>query len=204
MTSRGLAALTLAVACATTAAANDIPPELVGRFTRQVQPLLMNRCAAGACHGGPVGHEPRFERGSVSTRPDRVHTLANMSTFLSMVGHDRDPGRIVRLLATTHPAAAGRSRLTAAPLTASERRTIESWLTDVRIAEAGHRRDPAVRQASAVAPPQPGPNRFRDMLDAASNPPPLAPPHEPAGVIFPRDDGSAAEPPTAPEPPPEP
>jgi hypothetical protein len=199
MPSRPFAALLIALSCVAAAPAADLPPELVGRFTRQVQPLLMNRCAAGACHGGPAGHEPKFERGSVSTRPDRVHTLANIDTFLQTIGADRDPSRIVRLLSTTHPATTVRSRLAATPLTVSERRTIESWLADVRVAEGGFHRDPAVQQASATAPP--GPNRFRDMLDAAANPPPLAPPQEPPGVIFPNDDGSSPEPPVAPSPP---
>ena len=93
MPSRGLTATTLALTLAASAAGaacgSDLPPELVGRFTRQVQPLLVNRCAAGACHGGPAGHEPRFERGPVSARPDRMHTLANIDTFLKTVGADR-------------------------------------------------------------------------------------------------------------------
>jgi hypothetical protein len=80
MTARGLASLTIAFALAATAPARgtDVPPEVVAKFTRQVQPLLVNRCAAGACHGGPAGHEPRFERGPASARPDRLDTLTNM------------------------------------------------------------------------------------------------------------------------------
>ncbi|NBW87768.1 MAG: hypothetical protein EBR23_13320, partial [Planctomycetia bacterium] len=48
------------------AGAHDLPPELVARFTRQVQPLILNRCAAGACHGGPAAHAPRFARGETT------------------------------------------------------------------------------------------------------------------------------------------
>jgi hypothetical protein len=171
-----------------------------------VQPLLVNRCAAGACHGGPAGHEPRFERGPVSARPDRMHTLANIDTFLKTVGADRDPAQLVRMLAATHPAKAGRSRIAAAPLTASERRTIETWLADVRLTEARVHRDPDVMPASATlpalpTPEPPQPNRLRDLLDSASNPPQLEPPRDPSGVIFRRDDDTLPEPPLAPEPP---
>jgi hypothetical protein len=210
MPSRGLTATTLALTLAASAAGaacgSDLPPELVGRFTRQVQPLLVNRCAAGACHGGPAGHEPRFERGPVSARPDRMHTLANIDTFLKTVGADRDPAQLVRMLAATHPAKAGRSRIAAAPLTASERRTIETWLADVRLAEARVHRDPDVMPASATlpalpTPEPPQPNRLRDLLDSASNPPQLEPPRDPSGVIFRRDDDTLPEPPLAPEPP---
>lgn len=205
MPSRRHTATTLALALAMSgvgaARASDLPPDLVARFTRQVQPLIVNRCAAGACHGGPVGHEPRFERGPVSARPDRGHTLANIATFLKTVGDDRDPTELVRMLAATHPAKPGRSRLAAAPLTASERRTIETWLADVRLAEARVHRDPAVLQASATIPQPPAPNRLRDLLDSAANPPLLEPPRDPPGVIFRRDDDSLPEPPLAPSPP---
>lgn len=205
MPSRGLVATTPALMLAAitcgAAAASDLPPELVGRFTRQVQPLLVNRCAAGACHGGPAGHEPRFERGPVSARPDRGHTLANIDTFLRTVGDDRDPAALVRLLAATHPAKPGRSRLAAAPLTVSERRTIETWLADVRLAEGHVHRDPAVQQASATAAEPAAPNRLRALLDSAANPPHFEPPRQPPGVIFRNDDDSLPEPPLAPSPP---
>jgi hypothetical protein len=195
-----LAGLT-ALAISAPAAASDLPPELVAKFTRQVQPLLVNRCAAGACHGGPAGHEPRFERGPASVRPDRLDTLANMKTFLDTVGSDRDPKRLVTLLSGRHPVEPTKSRLAAVPLTASERMTIETWLTAVRTVETGHRRDPAVRQAAAAqAPADQRPNPFRTMLDVAANPPAFEEPAQPQGVIFKNDDGTAAEPPIAPAP----
>lgn len=203
MPARGLTALCvvacLLLACPSAPAA-DLPPALVARFTRQVQPLIVNRCAAGACHGGPAGHEPRFERGPGSTRTDRTHTLANLHTFLTAVGTDRDPKRLVRLLAGTHPAIPLRGGYSAAPLTASERITIESWLAAVRQAENGLRVDPAVRQVAAHAA-TPQRNRYRDLLETAANPPVFEEPSQPQGVIFKQDDGSAPEPPVAPEPP---
>jgi hypothetical protein len=203
MAARGLAPLTilLAIACVATASASDMPPEVVAKFTRQVQPLLVNRCAAGACHGGPAGHEPRFERGAASARPDRIDTLTNMRTFLDTIGSSRDPKRLVTLLSIRHPAETTKSRLAAAPLTASERITIESWLAAVRTAETGHRHEPAVRQVSAETTVAPQPNPFRNLLDTAANPPLLEEPQEPQGVIFKKDDGVDAEPPVAPSPP---
>lgn len=200
MTARGLASLTIAFALAATAPArgSDVPPEVVAKFTRQVQPLLVNRCAAGACHGGPAGHEPRFERGPASARPDRLDTLTNMRTFLDTVGKDRDPQELVSLLSVKHPAKPTKSRLAAAPLTASERLTIESWLAAVKVAESGRRRDPAVRQVSAEAPVAAPRNPFRDLLDTAANPPAFEEPKEPGGAIFKKDDGVAPEPPALP------
>lgn len=185
------------------ALAADLPPALVARFTRQVQPLIVNRCAAGACHGGPAGHEPRFERGPASARIDRTHTLANLDTFLTSIGTDRDPARLVTLLAGTHPAIPARGGYAAAPLTSNERVTIESWLAAVRQAEATHRVAPAVRQVAAhTATPQR--NRYRELLETATSPPEFEEPAQPQGVIFKHDDGSAPEPPMAPEPPADP
>ena len=201
MSARGLSALAITLTLALDAVASDVPPEVVAKFTRQVQPLLVNRCAAGACHGGPAGHAPRFERGPASSRPDRTDTLANLKTFLDTVGMNRDPQRLVTLLSVRHPAEPTKSRLAAAPLTASERITIESWLAAVKTAEGGYRRDPAVRQVSAGADIAPQRNRFRDLLDTAANPPALEEPQEPQGVIFKKDDGVDAEPPLAPSPP---
>ena len=203
MPTRGLSPLTitLALASAAMAVASDVPPEVVAKFTRQVQPLIVNRCAAGACHGGPAGHEPRFERGPASARPDRTDTLANLKTFLETVGANRDPQRLVTLLSVRHPAEPTKSRLAAAPLTAGERITIESWLAAVKTAEAGYRHDPAVRQVSAEAEITPQRNPFRDLLDTAANPPAIEEPQEPQGVIFKKDDGVAPEPPLPPSPP---
>lgn len=203
MQARGLSPLTilLAIACVASASASDMPPEVVAKFTRQVQPLLVNRCAAGACHGGPAGHEPRFERGPASARPDRIDTLANMQTFLDTVGSNRDPKRLVTLLSSNHPAEPTKSRLAAAPLTANERITIESWLAVVRTAETGRRYDPAVRQVAAEATVAPQPNPLRNLLDTAANPPVFEEPQQPQGVIFKNDDGVAPEPPLPPSPP---
>ncbi|MFM7207499.1 MAG: hypothetical protein ACKO4T_12615 [Planctomycetaceae bacterium] len=179
----------------------ELSPQVVATFTRRVQPLLLNRCAAGACHGGPTAHAPRLDRGLAPGRVDRSQTLANLRTFLAAVGDDRDPRRLVTMLAARHPATPVRGGLSAAPLTAAERVTIESWLASVHGAERDRPGDSGVRLASAemaVAAPR---NPLRARLEAAANPPPLEPPSEPTGVIFPHDDGVSTEPPPAPLPP---
>jgi hypothetical protein len=49
MQARGRAPLTilLAIACVASASASDMPPEVVAKFTRQVQPLLVNENVTG-------------------------------------------------------------------------------------------------------------------------------------------------------------
>lgn len=183
--------LALCLAAALPANAAEMPPHLVAKFTRHVQPLLLNKCAAGACHGGPASPALQLRRGYGNANLDRTTTLANLAAFLEAVGPDRDPQRLVATLSVKHPNSAGRNGLVAAPLSAQERTTLEGWLAAVRAADRPGMFDPAVTPASATVaePTTPKPNRLRDLLDAAANPPQLPPPQEPQGVIFKRDTG---------------
>jgi hypothetical protein len=171
--------------------AAELPPPLVAKFTRHVQPLLLNKCAAGACHGGPAAAAPRLQRGFGGGSLDRTTTLANLESFLAAVGPERDPRQLVAALAVRHPATAAKGAIVAAPLSARERLTLEQWLAAVRVVEPPRRFDPAVTPvATTVAEPSAAkPNRFRELLDTAANPPQLPPPQQPQGVIFKPDTG---------------
>jgi hypothetical protein len=175
------------VVAALPADAADLPPEVVASFTHRVQPLVLNRCAAGACHGGPESPAPRFRRAALGAQPDRQHTRANLAAFLDAVGPDRDPRPLAALLAAGHPRQGGGSSRRASPLTTPERVTVDRWLAEVRAAERlATPADPGVVPVTAemeIDEPAP-PNRFRALLDAAANPPALPPPEEPKGVIF--------------------
>ena len=183
---RGVVALVVtALACGAAAPAADLPPEVVARFTRGVQPLLLNRCASGACHGGADAPAPKFRRPPGSAGPDRSMTMANLAAFLAAVGTDRDAARLAATLAAGHPRGAQAARRVA-PLTARERATLDSWLAAAHAGERRPRRDTAVLPAGAVEPAA-TPNRFRALLDDAANPPQFPPPEEPKGVIFKND-----------------
>ena len=186
-----VAAWALAACRLSATVAADLPPAVVAGFTRGPQPLLLNKCSAGACHGGAEAAAPRFARPRGGAGPDAATTRANIAAFLDAVGPQRDPRPLVTLLATRHPA--GDTRFVAAPLTARERSTLESWLAAVRAAELPGRFDPAVTPAAATVEPAPQTNRFRALLDAAANPPELPPPQEAPGIIFGRDDPAEGE-----------
>ncbi|MFM9023830.1 MAG: hypothetical protein ACKON7_00560 [Planctomycetaceae bacterium] len=184
-----LLALVVALAPAAASAA-DLPPPVVASFARRVQPLVLNRCAAGACHGGPESPEPRFHRAVGGGQPARPHTLANLEALLDAIGPDPDARSLAAMLAEGHPQTRGAKARRAAPLTTPERISLDRWLAEVRAVEAAAPpADPGDVPASAelAAPPDPRPNRFRALLDAAANPPPLPPPEEPRGVIFKND-----------------
>jgi hypothetical protein len=169
------ALLLLGIGCATGTSSGqtaDVPPELLGGFTRGVQPLLLNKCAAGACHGGNAAHEPRLRRSDVHGTIDRQSTLANLDTFLSLLGPDRDPQPLVDLLSIRHPREPANRRLVMKPLTPGERMAIESWAAALVDAERAVRTvDYETTEERPAMPPRP--NRFRVLLDTGT--PPLAP-----------------------------
>jgi hypothetical protein len=175
--------------------AADPPPAVVAEFTQRVQPLLLNNCAAGACHGGPAAPSPRLVRSFGASRVNRRITLANLRAFLDAVGPRRDPHPLVELLSRRHPATAAAGDFTAPPLTIHQRKTFESWLRAVRASEGGPSAEAGVRLASGtmptIAPSAEKPNRFQALLDAAAHPIPLPPPQEPQGLIL----GPIAKPP---------
>ena len=169
--------------------AADLPPHLMARFTKHVQPLILNKCAAGACHGGPTAHAPHFNRGDVSGRIDRGVTLANVETLFRSIGKEGNATPFLTTISARHPASSTGSSLAMAPLTTAERATLEQWLTaatgrrDLEASRSRQKTPGATPQASAA----PLPNRFRAMLDAAANPAPLPPPQEPQGIILGKD-----------------
>jgi hypothetical protein len=169
----------------------DLPPHVVADFTRRVQPLVLNRCASGACHGSPTGPEPRFTRSDPRGGIDHRTTQANLRAFIIAVGPEADAAKLAALLAAGHPAKPASPRLVAAPLSPQERVSLERWLTGVRQSGRGPIVDYAVQPAAATvpapaAPPTAG-NRFKALLDTAANPPEFPPPQQPQGVIFPND-----------------
>jgi hypothetical protein len=169
----------------------DLPPHVVADFTRRMQPLVLNRCASGACHGSPTGPEPRFTRSDPRGGIDHRTTQANLRAFLAALGPEADAAKLAALLAAGHPAKPVNPRLVAAPLSPQERISLERWLVGVRQSGRGPIVDYAVQQVTATVPahpaPPPAPNRFKALLDTAANPPDFPPPEEPKGVIFPRD-----------------
>jgi hypothetical protein len=236
--------------------AAELPPGLVADFTRQVQPLILNKCAAGACHGGPTAHAPRFQRGGVGGQFDRSLTLSNIATLDETIRSAGSAASFLTTISARHPVS-GSSRHKLVPLTTAERAVLERWIaaaagrrpapfspagasplaaTDARPVTVAAATGPATAPASgafapdrlptpttppgptgalsptkairltsdaddtasgaaAHEPPAQGkgkpaataavrPNRFRAMLDAAANPPPLPPPQEPQGILL--------------------
>jgi hypothetical protein len=169
-----LPAIAAVAACTLGAVAVAAPPgTALAEFTRRVQPLVLNRCASGACHGGAKAAAPRLDRGDVAGRIDRATTLANVDAVLAACGPSRDPAALIATISGRHPASANSPHQLATPLTPAERATLEGWLRTALTAQTFAR--------APVAGPT-TPNRLQKLLDTAANPPALPPPEESKGI----------------------
>jgi len=182
------------------------PPGLAS-FTRAIQPLLLNRCAAGACHGSPEAAHLQLTRGPTRGRADRLTTLRNLQQVSDAVAHRGGDQSFLQTVLRQHPPAMLPGRPAAGLLTVHERQLLATWLAAFMppasdgpadsVQEADSQRvtpaafdQPARRsllQPLPTGPMGPGPtaanassterpNRFRQLLEQAANPPQLPPP----------------------------
>lgn len=165
----------------------DIPPAaefdtaVIASFTSGIQPLLLNRCAAGKCHGGTDAVAPQFHRQSFRGTINREMTLANIEATTRAVLPDFDTRRLLGPASVPH---GGGSQ---PPLSPEQLQRLAIWI-DAALAQRA--RWGNVAQASFEQPvPTPAAdtplqnNRFQQMLNDAANPEPLPPPQEPTGII---------------------
>ena len=177
----------------------DVSPAIVGSFTRAIQPLLLNRCAAGACHGGTQGTEPKLIRGPVHGRVNRKTTLMNLESVTSSVMHNAEDTQALALILDHHNTKENKPVKNKPLLTAREQESLVTWIASLprhtSPAPAPEpSRNPAIEpepiksildlQTQTVTPThftQPQhqrslakqPNRLRRLLEQAKNPPQL-------------------------------
>lgn len=182
--------------------AADFDTRLVGSFTSSIQPLLLNRCAAGKCHGGTDTAAPQLHRQSLRGNISREMTLANIEALTATVLPDYDTRRLLA------PASSPHGGGTQPPLTQPQLQRLAAWIdaalaqraTWGRVEQASFE-SPLPPQASAASPSAAAGNapaslennRFQQLLDNAANPDPLPPPQEPQGLI-PLEDLPEAQP----------
>jgi hypothetical protein len=171
----------------------DFDARLVGSFTSSIQPLLLNRCAAGKCHGITGGDTatagPRFHRQSIRGTVSREMTLANIQALTATVLPDFNPNRLLGPAGSPHGGAS------LPPLSQTQLHRLSLWIEAAIAQQATWGRvELASFETEAAAPATtPENNRFQRLLDDASNPQPLPPPQEPTGII-PLEDLPEAQP----------
>ena len=200
LSSLALSSLALSsLAVADDLSTSDVSPAIVGSFTRAIQPLLLNRCAAGACHGGTQGTEPKLIRGPVHGRVNRKTTLMNLESVTSSVMHNAEDTQALALILDHHNTKENKPVKNKPLLTAREQESLVTWIASLprhtSPAPASEpSRNPAIEpepiksildlQTQTVTPThftQPQhqrslakqPNRLRRLLEQAENPPQL-------------------------------
>ena len=110
---------------------SDVSPAIVGSFTRAIQPLLLNRCAAGACHGGTQGTEPKLIRGPVHGHVNRKTTLMNLESVSSSVMHNAEDTRALASILDHHNIKENKPVKNKPLLTAREQESLVTWLASL-------------------------------------------------------------------------
>ncbi len=194
----GICLLTLLSFSCTTFAAKpnrqEVHPAVIGSFTRAIQPLLLNRCAAGACHGGSQGAAPQLLRGPIHGRANQRTTLKNLESITTSVQDKSNDRMFLSKILNHHDKRTKASVPKKELLTAHEQELFVTWLTALHQNEHPQLRSAAPSpQSQRVNPasfelPQPPPaslgqhNRFKILLEQAKNPPQLPPPRVTHGL----------------------
>ena len=172
----------------------EVHPATLGGFTRAIQPLLLNRCAAGACHGGPQGAEPKLLRGPIHGQANQRTTLKNLHSVTTSIHHKSSDITFLSKILNHHDKSKKSSVTKKSLLTSHEQELFVTWLTSLP-------QDPKT-QPQAVSPspqtqrvnqasfeqPQQQPastgqqNRFKILLEQAKNPPQFPPPRVTPGL----------------------
>jgi hypothetical protein len=90
------------------AIAEELPPGVVERFTRKVQPLIVNSCTASGCHQAGGKQEFQLDRAVLHGLSNRRITLRNLVAALELV--DRDDPQDSELLSIPRRAHGGMGR----------------------------------------------------------------------------------------------
>ncbi|NBP88439.1 MAG: hypothetical protein EBU59_08030 [Planctomycetia bacterium] len=199
------AAVVLAITGAAGADEPAIDPTSLSSFTRAIQPLLLNHCATGACHGGDTAAAPQLRRGPVGGLANRTTTLANLQSITKAVADAGGSQAFLHKVLTGHEPNPSPRRGTPLSLSDHERQLLQTWLalslpdTGSHTTAAGQASmttaatpvgfdapltTPTPPRAAALplAPSPRKPNRFRSMLERAANPLQLPPPRVTKGL----------------------
>ncbi len=186
----------LRLSCATFAAEpsrQEVDPAIVRSFTRVIQPLILNRCAAGACHGGSQGAEPKLLRAPFQGQANQRTTLANLHSITASV-QDKSSDRTFLSKILNHHGKKKKQSVAKDLLTVKEQELFTTWLT--LFPQTTHTRSrqaislpqsQGVKQASYKQPQQRQAvthqqNRFKVLLEQAKNPPQFPPPRATPGL----------------------
>jgi hypothetical protein len=173
-------------------AAGNVPARVIERFTRRVQPVLVNNCTASGCHqaGGPESFQ--LDRALLHGLSNRRSTMNNLAATLKLV--DRERPQLSPLLTVPRSAHGGVNDAIFGPRQEQAFRHLVEWVT---LATAADRSKPPAPGSAEAAHHLPAP---REQADAGAVAQGLSPssPSAAAGVVLPVEyEDDSARPATA-------
>jgi len=154
------------------AAAADLPPGVVEKFARKVQPLLVNSCTTSGCHH-PAGDQSfQLDRAVLHGLSNRRITLRNLVATLELV--NRESPQRSELLSIPRQSHAGMKRPIFGPRRESQLEQLVDWVgmvTETGVADESAVPDamPAPMHAAGIANPRERPPQFIDNLVIPTN-----------------------------------
>jgi hypothetical protein len=128
-----------------------MPPGSVETFTAGVQPLLLNSCATGGCHGSGSGGRYRLLRGHAGRPPSRRATQRNLHATLQWI--DRKQPEASPLLVEAMRAHGKAEEPALGNADAAKYRQIVQWvLTIAQSDRIPSKRDSSLKGATGVSP----------------------------------------------------
>lgn len=95
-------------ATTTTVSTTDLPASVVERFTRKVQPILVNNCTMSGCHQQGGAQAFRLDRALLRGEANRRSTMHNLEAALTLVNRDEpNESPLLTIPRKTHGGMAG-------------------------------------------------------------------------------------------------
>jgi hypothetical protein len=129
--------------------ARPLAPGTVEQFTSTIQPLLINRCGAGACHGSPANASFSLIFPQGSRVLPRRFTQRNLQTALELLDHETPERSPLLQMATTAHGGAASAALS--PQDVTPLRHLVRWVHH----SAGHTWSETSRPQATAAGPGP-------------------------------------------------
>ncbi len=107
-------------------ALDELSDRTVESFVTRIQPLLINQCASGGCHGGASSAELQFQRFDPRKSPSRVYTERNLAAALKFVDRER-PDASPLLVAPSQPHGSAKTPIFAAR-TLGHQAELAAWI----------------------------------------------------------------------------
>lgn len=141
-----------------------LPVDVVEEFTTTVQPLLINRCSAGGCHGPSSASEFRLIRPRLGRGLERPFTQRNLHATLKTIDRNHPLGSpLAKVLSKPH----GPDNAVNATLSQEQADQVMQWIKSLAQTSVAQR--PSTISASAQTLGQPSSRSKRSAVPASSS-----------------------------------